>query len=310
MTRLAFSTLGCPDWSWHDLLRRGPEFGYQGVELRLLARQTDLLSVAEFRPAERARRRRELSDAGLEVCGLASSVRFDDRDRAARDDALATGREYLELTRELGGSFVRVFGDVLPEGASETERRAAMEWIAEGLSALGEIARPFGIDVLLETHGDYSDSRVVEETLRLVSSPAVGVLWDTHHPWRFLGEKVAETFARLKPWVRHTHWKDSVTIDPQRRAAEPNASTEVAAAAEAAHRLMTGHRHADYVLFGDGEFPIDDCLALLVGADYPGWYSLEWEKMWHPEIADPETALPRFSREFGRRIASAQNRKT
>ena len=44
-----------------------------------------------------------------------------------------------------------------------------------------------------------------------VASPAVGVLWDTHHPWRFLGEKIAETFERLRPWVRHTHFKDSVT---------------------------------------------------------------------------------------------------
>src|ERR1051325_6342223 len=108
-----------------------------------------------------------------------------------------------------------------------------------------------------------------------VRNPRVGVLWDTHHPWRFCGESVAETYGRLRPWIRHTHWKDSV-------AGGPHALSAVEAAAAArARSLMTGHRAARYVMFGTGEFPAAETLRLLVDGGYQGWYSLEWEKAWH-----------------------------
>jgi sugar phosphate isomerase/epimerase len=61
---------------------------------------------------------------------------------------------------------------------------------------------------------------------------------------------------------------------------------------------MSGHRHADYVLFGGGEFPIARFVRLLKDSGYNGWLSLEWEKMWHPELAGPDVALPLFARKM------------
>ncbi|MGE3315691.1 MAG: sugar phosphate isomerase/epimerase family protein, partial [Planctomycetaceae bacterium] len=207
--KLAFSTLGCPDWSWTEILTRGPNYGYQGVEIRLLRRETNLLEVAEFRAVDRARRRQELDEAGLAACGLASSVHFDEFDRNARAKELGVGRQYVDLARELGAGFIRVFGDVLP--SEDGTRRGALEWIAEGIDSLAEYARAVDVQILLETHGDFSDSRNAAELMRLVSAPNAGILWDTHHPWRFLDEEIEESFVRMKPWVRHTHWKDSVS---------------------------------------------------------------------------------------------------
>ena len=67
---------------------------------------------------------------------------------------------------------------------------------------------------------------------------------------------------------------------------------------------MRGHRDADYVLFGEGEFPAQECAQALLRDGYAGWFSLEWEKAWHPEIANPEIALPGFPSRI-RQIASA-----
>ena len=58
---------------------------------------------------------------------------------------------------------------------------------------------------------------------------------------------------------------------------------------------MSGHKAADYVLFGTGEFPAAECLQLLKMAGYGGWFSLEWEKAWHPDIEDPEIAFPEYA---------------
>jgi fatty-acyl-CoA synthase len=33
-------------------------------------------------------------------------------------------------------------------------------------------------------------------------------------------------------------------------------------------------------------------LERLAAGGYPHWISVEWEKRWHPEIEEPEVALP------------------
>lgn len=301
MPKIAFSTLSCPDWGWQAVVDRGSRYGYDGVEVRSVGRETDLLSVPEFRSRNVPARRRELVDAGLTVCGLASSVRFDQTEKAERQMQIRTGRAYVDLAAELQASFVRVFGDVLPGPDEGERRRDVIGWIVEGLERLGEYASTVGVAVLIETHGDYSDSRVAGETLAKVTSPAAGVLWDTHHPWRFCKEAPGETFGRLKPWIRHTHWKDSVS--QSRRAI----TESVRDAARRANELMSGHCHADYVLFGEGDFPALECMQLLRRAGYDGWHCYEWEKMWHPEIESPELALPPFPEAVGKLWAAAES---
>uniref|UniRef100_A0A7C2P0D4 Sugar phosphate isomerase/epimerase n=1 Tax=Schlesneria paludicola TaxID=360056 RepID=A0A7C2P0D4_9PLAN len=286
---IAFSTLACPDWTWRDLLHYGPAFGYDGVEVRLLARETDLLAVSDLAPSHWTARRRELTDANFRVCGLASSVRFDYADANERQQQQDIGRRYIDLAVALGAGFIRVFGDSLPETGQGASRAAILHQIAEGLRQLGDVAQQAGVQILLETHGDFSASPPAEQVMRLADHSHVGLVWDTHHPWRFFGEPLAESWERLRPWVRHTHWKDSVLL--------PEGTVKTAeqqAAAHAAAALMVGHRHADYVLFLGGEFPARECLRLLLEGGYAGWHSLEWEKMWHPELLPPEVALPLF----------------
>ncbi len=285
--KTCFSTLACPDWKWHDVLKHGSEFGFDGVEIRLLSRETDLLKIDDLQPGRWPIRRRELADTGFRVAGLASSVRFDAPAASERASQIEIGRRYIDLCAALGGGFIRVFGDVLPKH-DDPARPATLRQIADGLVALGDAAASTGIQILLETHGDFSASPPCVAVMQLANHPHVGLVWDTHHPWRFHGEPLAETWQRLRPWTRHTHWKDSVTL-PTRAPTQ-----ETTEAARAASQLMSGHQHADYVLFRGGEFPAIDCLRLLLADGYTGWHSLEWEKMWHPELMGPEIALPLF----------------
>lgn len=285
MIRTCFSTIGCPDWTFLDMIHRGVEAGFDGVEIRLVERETDLLNVPGFSSSQLAQRRRELDESGFTICSLASSVAFDSPDSTDRQRQLETGRAYLDLATALDAQSVRVFGDIIRD---EVGRDALVEQVAEGLNRLGEYAETLGREVIIETHGDYSRSDLVADTLNLVESPAVGVLWDTHHPWRFHGESLASTYRVFGDRVRHTHWKDSVYGRDGDNAADSHE------AAARAHALMGGHQHADYVLFGGGEFPILECLSLLHEGGYDGWYSYEWEKMWHPELEPPELALPLF----------------
>ena len=303
--KTAFSTLSCPDWSFQDLIARGTEYGFDGVEIRLLERETDLLAHPAFQESQLATRQQELHDAGFQICGLSSSVSFDSPEASVRRHQVEVGRRYLDLARILGADFVRVFGDVLYPGSELAEavpieqvtadkRRRTIGQVAEGLQQLGEYADTLDLQVLIETHGDFASSPVMRETLEEVESTAVGILWDTHHPWRFFGESLPSTFERLRPWIRHTHWKDSVMRPTPISGPDSDNTVSHHDVSHQAHALMTGHRHADYVLFRGGEFPAQECMWLLKNSGYTDWHCYEWEKTWHPELENPEIALPLF----------------
>jgi len=96
------------------------------------------------------------------------------------------------------------------------------------------------------------------------ASDLVGAVWDSHHPHR-MGETPAEVYANLGPRILLAQVKDArLTEDGDWR----------------------------LVLLGAGEVPVRDMLRLLAAGSYPHWISVEWEKRWHPEIEDPEVALP------------------
>lgn len=286
---ICFSTLACPHWSWQKILQSGVRFGYQGVEIRLLQGQTDLLSLPLFHPDLLPHRREELQQANFKVAGLGSSVRFDYTDPENLREQIQTGYRYIELAHELRASFVRVFGDVFSIGNDAPSRERILTQIVDGLTALGQHAGPRGVQVLMETHGDFAQSHWMRTVMERVKLPSVGILWDTHHPWRFFDEDVSDSFSQMLPWIRHTHWKDSIATEQPviKNAASSNA-------AEQAHALMSGHKPANYVLFGDGEFPARVALEQLKSNGYSNWLSLEWEKAWHPELEEPEVALPDF----------------
>jgi hypothetical protein len=47
-----------------------------------------------------------------------------------------------------------------------------------------------------------------------------------------------------------------------------------------------------YCLLSEGDMPLRTICTLLKQGSYDGYLSLEWEKKWHPEIEEPEVALP------------------
>ena len=47
---------------------------------------------------------------------------------------------------------------------------------------------------------------------------------------------------------------------------------------------------------GEGDIPVRDGLRRLHDAGYNDFVSVEWEKKWHPELAEPEVAFPHHIR--------------
>ena len=280
---IAFSTLGCPKWDWLTILDAAARHNFAALELRGLQGTMDLPTRPEFSPARVEQSKRELAARGLRVVCLGSSARMHEMERDKREAQLDEGRRFIDLAQKLGAPYVRVFGDKYVEGVP---RAAMIEHVAAGLRLLGDYARPRRVTVLIESHGDFTDSPTLLSILRQADSPAVALLWDAHHTFAFSHEDPEDTARQLMPWVRHTHLKDS------RPPTAPNPRPQ----------------DRRYVLTGEGEVPVRRQFAALARHGYRGYYSFEWEKRWHPEIEEPEVAIPHFARVAREYLAAASSR--
>jgi sugar phosphate isomerase/epimerase len=256
--RLAFSTLGCPGWTIEQVGEGARRSGYEGVELRLLDGE---IIPADLPTGRRAEIKRALS--GLAIPCLGTSCRFAYPDPEERARNRAEAERYLALAGDLGCPMIRVFGGNLAPGQLLTEGIAN---IAESLNQLAPAAERAGVAVVLETHDAMSAGQAVHDVLASVPSRAVAALWDSHHPYR-MGETVEQTWELIGPRTRHVHVKD-------------------------ARRQGDGWQ---LLPLGDGEVPVRAMLATLHRHGWDGWVSLEWEKKWHPELADPEQAFPQHA---------------
>jgi sugar phosphate isomerase/epimerase len=253
--RIAFSTLAFPDASLARAASLGRSWGYEGVELRLI----DGELIDPSMPAgTRAAVKHTVADAGLEIVAVDSSVRL------TADEPGAELRHFLELASDWEAPLVRVFGGALPDG--EPDRQAMLVRAAQVLEASVPTAERLGVAIGVETHDSFSASSVVAELLAMVPSGAVGAVWDSHHPYR-MGQQPAEVWSDLGRRTLLAQVKD-------------------------ARRDVARTDGWQLVLLGTGEVPVREMLELLERGGYAGWVSVEWEKRWHPEIEEPEVALP------------------
>jgi len=260
---LAFSTLGCPAWEWKKILEFAQANGFAAIELRGLVGNLDLPSSPEFAHGRIAQTKREIADHGLKISDLGSSSEMHVADAGQRAKQLADARRFIDLASELGTPYVRVFGNKI-----EGPKKEVIARVADGLHQLGEYAGPRGVTVIIESHGDFIDSPTLKEVLTRADSNNVALLWDAHHTFVDGHEQPERTVAELGKWIRHTHLKDSAPAGPERK----------------------------YVLTGKGDVPVGRQVTALREIGYKGYYCFEWEKMWHPDILEPEVAFPDYVR--------------
>ena len=265
--KLAFSTLSCPEWSFDQILEAAKQYGYDGIEFRGIMDEIDLPEVPEFLPAHIAGTRRKLEHAGVQaVCLSAStSVVALTASEIDRQTAVTHAQRYVELAQQVGAPFVRLFCGGIPPGLA---RSTALERAADTLRRIGDFAQPRGVTAVVETHDDFVSTQALVALIRLATHPAVRILWDIHHPYRLMNETIEQSLQHLNGYVYHTHVKDSIPT--------------------------LGDEGYSYVLLGEGDVPVLAAMRGLQHAGYAGYFSLEWEKRWIPELQGPGVVLPQF----------------
>jgi sugar phosphate isomerase/epimerase len=262
--KLAFSTLGCPDWDLAEVISGARKHRFDGIELRALSGSLDLPGRDEFAAERIATTRDYLKREGIEICCVDTSCTFHSVDASERADQVNMALVHADLAAKLGAPLIRVFPDKIQAGAQREQTR---DWIAACLHEIAE-KMPVDVDVALETHGDFARAEAAVEIVELADHPKVKLIWDVANSVA-AGDMIEQAARIVQPHLAHIHLRDA--------------------------KPVSGSEHWLPVLAGHGRVSFAEALAAIGKLNYYGYISFEWEKYWHPEIEEPDVALPDFS---------------
>lgn len=194
-----------------------------------------------------------IATCGVPTVCLDTSAVFVQALDADRAQAIAHAKVMGKRASQIGAPAIRVFGGAIPDGLSFAH---ILEPTRRALTKTCE-SIPDDVACLIETHDSWSKGSDVASLIKGLGG--LGVLWDVAHTWRS-GESPRETLAAIGvPGLVHVKDADGAKL----------------------------------VHLGEGTVPLPEIVDALRDAGYDGALSLEWEKLWHPDLDEPDVVLPR-----------------
>ena len=249
MMKLCFSTIGCPDWRFADIVSAAKDLGYSAIEIRGIEGEIYAPAIKEL--TDDFPRTKELLDrTGIKIAMLTSGAAL--ADHSVKGKSVDEAKAYIDLAAKVGAEFVRVMSTDKPyfDGGD-------IELCKKQFEEVVKYADGSGVTPLMETNGLFIDTALLSRFLEEVGGCG-GALWDVHHPYRFNDESVDTTIANLGSKIKYVHLKDSV--------------------------IEKGK--VSYRMMGYGDVPVKEAVAALRYNAYPGYYTLEWVKRWNKELED------------------------
>ena len=258
MMRFAFSTISCPKWDFETVAARAREYGYDGVEIRGFLNES-ILTAANVFLSDPEKVRRTFESAGVEIACLASSIAMSHDKR--RNAVLGTDlRAYVDTASRLGCRIVKIFDTAVKPG--QNRQRAGVA-LGNWLEAAGDYAASRDVLIVVENALSFRAAKELWLVLETINHPAVAACWDLFNAAQ-IGESPAISVPTLNSRIQYAQVKDA----------------------------KLGPLGAIYCKLGEGDVKVKNFLIRLMGIGYTGYVTLEWEKAWLPNIAEPEEILP------------------
>ncbi len=254
--KICFSTLGCPEWSFSDIVSVASDLGYNGIEIRGIQHELYAPAMELFCENRIEETKKTLKRLSLEIPCLTSACNLND------ETDIDKAKAYVDTASALGTPYIRVLGDLSPAPSADVSLKA----ITSNLEEIIDYAKGKNVMPLIETNGFFAKTKSLGAMLKALAHPNVGILYDINHPYRFFGEEPAYTIDNLGPFIKHVHIKDSV---------------------------MEG-KTVRYKMVGEGDLPVAKTIKLLEKSGYEGFYSLEWVKRWDFSLEEPGIAFAQY----------------
>jgi hypothetical protein len=171
-TRFGFTTYQWgKDWDIPTLIANCSKAQAYGVELRTTqsyAHGVELDLTAE----QRREVKKRFEDSPITLVGLATSERYDSPDPEQLKAAIENTKAYIQLSKDVGGSGVRVFPNSFHDSVPHEK---TVEQIGRSLNGVGAFAANRGQQVRLEAHGNAGELPTIRAIMEHVVQPSVRV---------------------------------------------------------------------------------------------------------------------------------------
>jgi sugar phosphate isomerase/epimerase len=256
--KFAFSTVSCPAWDFDTIVARASEYGYDGVELRAFLNESILTAANPFH-TDPAKVRDLFARHSLQICCLSSSIEMTQNKR--KDARLLQDlARYIDTARELHCPFVRVFDTRVKPG---WDRGSIGVVLGDWLLPMADYAADRDVTIVIENALSFRSAKEMWGILDRLSHPSIACCWDVFNA-ALVGETPYLSVPTLNSRIAYAQVKDA----------------------------KLGALGATYCKLGEGDVPIEKFLIRLRGIGYTGWVTVEWEKAWLPNLAEPEEILP------------------
>jgi sugar phosphate isomerase/epimerase len=256
--KFAFSTVSSPAWDFQTVVAKATEYGYDGVEIRAFSNE-NVLTAANVFLSDPQKVRRLFEEMNIEICCLASSIAMTQekkRDRALADDL----RRHIDMAQQLGCPIVKIFDTQARPGWSRANIGILLgNW----LMPLADYAAERGVIIAVENALSFRNAKELWGIIDRLNHPSVAIAWDLFNA-AVVGEGPAYSVPTLNSKIVYTQVKDA----------------------------KLGPLGATLVKIGEGDVKVRDFLRRLRGVGYEGYVTVEWEKAWLPNLAEPEEILP------------------
>ncbi len=259
--KLSFSTLGCPDWNFGEIISTASDLGYDGIEIRGIADQIYAPYVNIFSENQIENTKKELERIGLEIPILTSGAYLNNNPEI--NSAFSEIDDYIFLASKMGVKYIRILGDKDPAPDNSFD----FDFLLNNYEKLCKKAAKYKVSILIETNGILADTNKMLKFIEKTESDNKGIIWDINHTVRYFNEKPQETVKRIGKYIKHVHVKDSI-ISPDKT--------------------------IKYMLTGYGDIPIKESCEELLCIGYTGYFSYEWVKRWSRELEEPGIAFYQY----------------
>lgn len=250
-----------------DALKKAAEQGFEGIEFTDLCPENKKDATLDEQLAYARILRAEAKRLGVEIVAylIGADLYKGDAEKDAEEVERVKGQ--VRVAAELGAPLMR--HDVCRNekiGDRVIGFNRMLPVIAENVRNITEYAKTFGIRTCSENHGKIAqDSDRVERLWHAVDNDNYGILVDIGN-FACVDEDSVTAVSRLAPYAIHAHAKDFHKIPFGTELDEGIKSF----ATKGCNKLVG-------CALGDGDIPVEQCVAILKSVGYDGWISIEFE---------------------------------
>lgn len=277
MELIAGHTMGTPEYTVEEAIELFAKIGLDGIEIVV---QDDykcgIPNHADKKYLQNIKDKAEKNKIKI-VCLTPYYSKFNDLDDSVREAEIAGIKKVIDYADFLGAEYIRIYGGsfALEEDDvdGEKERR-----LVEAMKILGDAAAEKGIVLVLEDHFNTMTvtAKRAAEILNKIKHSNVGILYDQVNLVFVGAEEYKEAIGLQKNYIRYVHVKDLIFKGEKREFKASSVS-----------HVNEDERIVSSRVVGGGIMDWKGIISELRSAGYRGWYSLEYERRWHPQDLPP-----------------------